>query len=87
MVYDKSKKILKNYSEQESDTGYILEVDVKYPQYLHKHHNEFPFLPEKLKLGKVEKLTCNLMDKKKYVIHIEALQQAMKHGINCNKDS
>ena len=42
--------------------GYILEVDVDYPKELHKLHNELPFLPEKMKIGKVEKLVPNLQE-------------------------
>ncbi|KAE9527872.1 hypothetical protein AGLY_012696 [Aphis glycines] len=29
----------------DSEVGYILEVDIDYPQYLHEKHNDFPFLP------------------------------------------
>ena len=32
-------------------------------------------------INKVEKLVPNLRDKKKYVIHIRALDQAMSHGL------
>ena len=35
---------------------------------------------EKMKIGNVEKLVPNLPDKKKYDIHIRALNQALKHG-------
>ena len=30
----------------ESDEGYILEVDVQYPEKLHEPHNALTFLPE-----------------------------------------
>ena len=36
---------------------------------------------EKMKIGDVEKLLPNLRDKKNYVIHIRALNQALKHGL------
>ena len=65
--------------------GYILEVDVDYPKGLHKKHNELPFLPEKMKIHKVEKLVPNLKDKKNYVVHIEALHQALQHGLVLKK--
>ena len=32
-------------------------------------------------IGGVEKLVPNLRDKKNYVIHIRALNQALKHGL------
>ena len=35
---------------------YVLEADVEYPKELHKNHNELPFLAERMKIGKVEKL-------------------------------
>ena len=52
--------------------GYLLKVDVKYPKELHDLHNDLPFMCEKMKINKVEKLVPNLYDKKKYVIHIRA---------------
>ena len=42
----------------------ILEVDVEYHKELHKNHNALPFLAERMKIGKVEKLVPNLKDKK-----------------------
>ena len=36
---------------------------------------------KKLKINGVEKLVPNLFDKKKYIIHIRALDQALKHGL------
>ena len=61
--------------------GQILEVDVRYPKELHDSHNDLPFMCEKMKINGVEKLIPNLYDKKRYVIHIRALDQALKHGL------
>jgi len=69
----------------DGDIGYMLEVDVDYPKTLTKQHNELPFLPEKMKLGKVEKLVCNVFDKKRIVEHIGTLKQAMEHGLVLTK--
>ena len=69
----------------DGDIGYVLEVDVDYSKTLHKLHNELPFLPEKMRLGKVEKLICSLYDKEKYVVHIDTLKQAMEHGLVLKK--
>ena len=55
------------------DKGYLLEVDVSYPKKLHDSHNDLPFMCEKMKIDGVEKLIPNLFNKKKYVIHIRAL--------------
>ena len=65
--------------------GYLLEVDVKYPKELHENHNELPFLTERIKIGMVEKLVPNLKRKKRYVVHIKALEQALKHGSQLKK--
>ena len=64
-----------------TDMGYLLEVDVKYPDDIHDSHNELPFLCERLKINGVEKLTPNLYDKKRYVIHIGAFMQTLDHGL------
>ena len=65
--------------------GYLLEADVKYPKELHDLHNELPFMCEKMTINRVEKLVLNLYDKKKYVIHIKALVQVLKHGLILEK--
>ena len=61
--------------------GYLLEVDVRYPKELHNSHNDLPFMCEAMKISGVEKLLPNLYDKKRYVIHIRALDQAFKAWI------
>ena len=65
--------------------GYLLEVDVDYPEELHEKHNELPLLPEKMEIDKVMKLVPNLFNKKQYVVHIRALSQALNHGIILKK--
>ena len=45
------EKFIKNYDEN-SDKGYILEVDVEYPKNLHKLHSDLTFLPERTKINK-----------------------------------
>ena len=61
--------------------GYVLEVDMKYPIELHDHHDNLPFMCEKIRVNGVEKLVPNLHDKKKHVIHVKALKQALDHGL------
>ena len=77
---DFSEEIIKN-NDENSDEGYFLEVDIAYPKKLWVSHKELPFLPETKKLEKVEKLVCGIEDKEKYVIHIEALKQALNNGL------
>ena len=54
---------------------------MEYPKELHENHNKLPFLTEKMKISRVEKLVPNLKDKKGYVVHIKALDQALKHDL------
>ena len=68
-----------------NDKGYTLEVDVKYPKRLHELHSDLPFLPERMKIDKCNKLVCNLFNKKKYVTHINSLKQALNHGLKLKK--
>ena len=77
---DFNEEFIKNYNEN-SDEGYFLEVDIEYPKQLWSSHKDLPFLPERKKLEKVEKLVCSIEDKEKYVIHIRALKQALNHGL------
>ena len=70
---------------RKDECGYILEVDIEYPKSLHREHNELPFLSEKMRLGKVEKLAVNLYDKEKYVVHIKVLKQVLEHGLVLKK--
>ena len=44
-----------------------------------------PFLPESKKVNKIEKLICDKQDKKKYVIHIRALKQALNRRLRLKK--
>lgn len=66
-------------------TGYILEVDLDYPEELHDLHDEYPLAPERLKIGNVVKLVPNLKNKRNYVIHIENLRLYMKLGLKLKK--
>ena len=59
----------------------FLEVDVCYSRELHDYHNDLPFMWGCMKINGVKKLVPNLYYKKIYVIHIRALEQALKHGL------
>ena len=82
---DYTEDIIKKYDENDNDYGAILEVDVDYPKHLHKLHSDLPFLPERMKINKVDKLICNVQNKRNYVVHITALKQALDHGLILKK--
>ena len=71
---------IKNHDE-DSDKGYILEVDVEYPKNLYDFHSDLSFLPERTKINKCNKLVCNLYDKNNYFVHIRSFKQALDHNI------
>ena len=75
--------LIKEY--ENSDIGYFLEADIDYPKRLFNVHKDFPFLPERKKVEQVEKIICSIEDKKKYVIHIRALKQALNYGLKLKK--
>ena len=71
---------IKNYNK-ECNEGYFLEVDVQYLEQLYDLDNDLPFLPETMKMEKVEKLVASLHDKTEYIIHIRNLKQTLNHGL------
>ena len=75
---------IKNYDEDSAE-GYIFDVDIEYPRELHDLHSDLPFLPERMKVNKSNKLVCNLYSKNNYVIHIRSLKQALNHGLILKK--
>ena len=79
-----NEDFIKNYNEN-NDKGYIFEVDVKYSKRLHELHSDLPFLSERMEVNKCKKLVWNLFNKKKYVAHINALKQALNHGLKLKK--
>ena len=79
-----NEEFIKNYNENDKK-GYTFEVDVKYPKKLHELHSDLPFLPERMEINKCKKLVCNLYNKKKYVVHIYSLKQALNHGLKFKK--
>ena len=70
------EEFIKNY-DVNSDKGCILEVDVEQLKDLHKLHSDLPFLPERMKINKCDKLTCTVQNKKNYVVHIRALKGSL----------
>ena len=73
-----------NISDQ-SQYGYVFEVDIHYPQDLHDLHSDLPFLVENIvppeSKSKSSKLIPNLNDKRRYVVHYRNLKQAIRNGL------
>lgn len=85
--------------------GYILEVDLEYPDTLHDLHQDYPLAVENfnitpemlsdfsknlalqlnLKLTVSQKLTPNLFDKHRYVLHYRNLKQYVSLGMKVTK--
>ena len=75
---------LKSYNEG-SDEGYFLEIDIQYPKNLRKTQNDLPFLLERIKIEKFEKLVANLHEKTEYATHLRNLKQVLNHGLPLKK--
>lgn len=72
----------------DSDIGYILEVDLHYPAHLHDKHNDYPFCPEKRGIDGItqtDKLLLTFYDKKNYIVHYSMLKLALEHGLVLEK--
>ena len=70
-----NENFIKNHNE-ESDKGYFLEVDVQYLEKLHEFHNYLSFLPERMKIEKVEKLLIHIINLKNALNHELVLEKA-----------
>ena len=71
--------------ENDYKKGYVMEVDLEYPEELHDLHNDLPLAKESLEVNKVPKLIPNLRDKKKYVVHYRNLKQYLQLGLILKK--
>ena len=85
----------------DSDIGYFIEVDLKYPDNIKKTEN-FPFAPENKKIipdkfsdymktikpniyTQTKKLICDWSDNKNYLIHYRMLKFYVRHGMIVDK--
>ena len=73
-----------NYDE-ESDIEYLFVVDVIYHENLYKEHSDLPFLPDRSKTNKVNKLNCNLGDKKTLFYQYLCVKTGVKSRFDIRK--
>ena len=78
------ENFIKNYNEN-SDIGYFLEVDIEYPKQLWSSHKDLPFLPERKKLEKVEKLVCIYRRQRKICHSHKSFKTSTKSWINTKR--
>ena len=74
------------YNEKR-DEAYFLKVDVQYPEKLHELHNDLLFLPERIKLGKIEMFVTKLRDKTEYVIYMTKFKTSIKSWTDFEENS
>ena len=75
---------IKNYDE-DSDKGYILEVHVEYPKCLHDLDSDLPFLPERMKINKCNRLVCNLYDSKTLMLFTKSFKTTTRSWTSSKK--
>ena len=80
-----NEEFIKNYNEN-SNKGYILEIDVKYPKKLHDSNSDLLFLPRRMNIDKCKKLVCNLQNKKIRRTH-KIIKTSIKSWIKILKSS
>jgi hypothetical protein len=86
--------------EDKGETGYLFEVDLHYPNHLHKLHNGYALCSENKiitnsmlnsfqskhrKETETKKLVCSFEDKTKYVLNYRYLKFALKQGLELVK--
>ncbi|XP_072399127.1 uncharacterized protein [Diabrotica undecimpunctata] len=73
----------------DSEYGYMLEVDLEYPKELFNSHKDLTLSPEHItpptSNSTIKKLLTTLYDKKKYVIHYMYLKQVISLGLKLAK--
>ena len=76
-----------NIYAEKPETKYIYEVDLEYPNELHKYHNDFPLAPERIKPKdcKIEKLIPHLGNRKNYIVSGKCLELYCQLGLKLTK--
>lgn len=71
----------------DNEIGYILEVDLEYPEKLHDNYSDLPMAPEQMipPNSKESKMLGTLFNKEKYVLHYRNLKQYLTEGLILTK--
>lgn len=89
LTEEEIKQFNLNKIPDDESIGYVLEVDLKYPNNLHdlQKHMDLPLCPEKMSAphSKSEKLLTTLYDKNNYVIYYKNLKQVLTLGLELKK--
>lgn len=67
--------------KRKTNKGYIFEVDLHYPRELWDKHNDYPLAPERMMVGRVDKLIGSFQPRKHYVVHYRNLKQYLEMGM------
>ena len=79
------ENLIKKYDE-DSNKGYIFEVDVECPKNLLHLHSDLPSLSERMKIKNCNKLVCSLYDEK-IDFSQKNLKKSIKAWINAKKST
>ncbi|GFV34589.1 uncharacterized protein TNCV_1448951 [Trichonephila clavipes] len=81
-IHKNPARVVMPSETNESNVGYILEVDLEYPSDLHDKHSDFPLAPENKPPPncKEPRLLTTLEPKTKYVLHYSNLKLYLKLG-------
>ena len=83
-IYKFDDDFIGNYDE-DSEKGYILEVDVEFSKNLLNIHSDLPLLAKRKKTKKMKKFVCNINDKKKLRCSLESSKTSIKSWTNIKK--
>ena len=79
-----NEEFIKIYG-QDSNKGYILEVDVDYLEYLHDLHSDLPLLAKRMKTNKCIVILYVICMIKNYIVYMKVLKKTFNHGLILKK--
>ena len=79
------KSLVDNFEQIKNTSKFNEDFIKNLHEKLHEIHNDLPFLLERIKIQKFEKLIPNLHDKTENFLHIRNLKQILNHGLFLGK--